>query len=138
VLPVSTLTRGIERSAKEVHPLYRVVGISTVGSLNRKATPSTRKHPEHSISRGGHTRIKVVKTPIIDLPGANGDDDDPAYYRSTTDAEADLHDNLSDTSDSHVDGTTAAGVDDKDMDVANDEPMDMADDETNNGREHGR
>jgi hypothetical protein len=29
---------GIVRSAKEVHPLYRVVGISPVGSLNRKAT----------------------------------------------------------------------------------------------------
>jgi hypothetical protein len=33
---------GIDRSAKEVRPLYRVVGISTFGSLNPKVTPSGR------------------------------------------------------------------------------------------------
>jgi hypothetical protein len=34
-------------------------------------------------------------TPIVDLPGADGDDDDPTYQSS--DAEADLHDDLFDS-----------------------------------------
>jgi hypothetical protein len=67
--------------------------------------------------------VSGVDDEPTDMAEDNDNDEDDSTYQQSSDAEADLNNDLFD-SDSHTDGATAAGDENDDTDVPDDEPTD--------------